>query len=340
MGFLNEVTHVWGRTTVVESDPGEETCPRAIYVPFRPDLYFSEDPDWGIYHSNGALNQAAAYYRGPVRTLVGQSQMTNRASGSLAYIDEEFIYGGPFIRHYGHFITATLPRLWHLIERSGTQRRILCHAHEDPAQWFEHDFAREIFGALGLLPEHFVRLSQPSMVKRLWIPRPAMEEQNFVHRALDRFGTMIGRALGVQQVVRGGEAVYLSKTKLNIGVSRLADERKLEELLAARGVIIAHPQDLPFREQLRLMASARVICGTVGSGFHSSLFLDRPSRVIVLTGNNMLNSNYALIDLIKRNESVYLYPETEASVITNRDEFQTTLVINMQTAAEEFVELI
>jgi capsular polysaccharide biosynthesis protein len=340
MGFLNEVTHVWGRTTVVESDPGEETCSRVIYVPFRPDLYFSEDPAWGIYHHDGPLNQAAAYYRGPVRTLVGQSQMTNLASTSLEYVDEEFIYGGPFILHYGHFITATLPRLWHLIERSGKQRRILCHAHEDPAKWFEHDFAREILGALGLRPEHFVRLLQPSVVKRLWIPRPAMEEQNFVHRALDRFGAMIGRALGVQKELRGDRALYLSKTKLNIGVSRLADERKLEELLAARGVTIAHPQDLPFREQLRLMASARVICGTVGSGFHSSLFLDRPSRIIVLTGNNMVNSNYLLIDLIKRNESVYLYPEAEPSVISHKDNFMTTLVINMETAAEEFAALV
>jgi capsular polysaccharide biosynthesis protein len=340
MSFLNEVTHVWGHTTLIESDPGEETCSRAIYAPFRPDLYFSEDPAWGIYHRDGPVNQAAAYYRGPVKTLVGQSQTTNLTPQSLPYIDEEFIYGGPFIRHYGHFITATLPRLWHLLERAGKQRRILCHAHEDPAQWFEHDFAREILGALGLLPEHFVRLPQPSVVKRLWIPRPAMEEQNFVHRALDRLGTMIGRALGAHQSARGDQAVYLSKTKLNIGVSRLADERKLEALLAARGVIIAHPQDLPFREQLRLMASARSICGTVGSGFHSSLFLDRPSRNIVLTGNNVVNSNYLLIDLLKRNESVYLYPETEPSVISNKDDFQTTLVINMEAAAEEFAALI
>jgi len=43
-GILSEATQAFGQTTLIESDPGEETCRDAIYAPFRPDRFFDRDP--------------------------------------------------------------------------------------------------------------------------------------------------------------------------------------------------------------------------------------------------------------------------------------------------------
>ena len=310
MDLLREVTEIWGNTTLIESDPGDETVRSAIYVPFRPDLFFDRDPGWGIYHPDGNLVKAAAYYRGPQRHPIGQSERMSQISGDLNYIDEEFVYGGPFLMHYGHFLTASLPRLWHIRSAVGTYRRILCHSHESPEVWFAQEYVRAMLNAIGLATENFVRLESPSILRRLWVPRPAMEEQNFVHRTYGDLGVTIGRAYGVHRQPQDKPPIYLSKTRLKAGITRLNQEHILGSYFAELGFDIVHPQELPFSEQLRLFARARTITGTVGSGLHTSLFLDRPSRIVALAGDNLINSNFVLFDRLKGNDALYLCPDT------------------------------
>jgi capsular polysaccharide biosynthesis protein len=237
-------------------------------------------------------------------------------------------------------LTAALPRLWHLRSAPTKRRRILCHGHETPAEWFARDFVRDILSAIGLTAEDFVRLERPSAIKRLWIPRPAMEEQNFIHRAFDDLARRIGRFYGVHRQARGDKKIYLSKTHLSSGITRFANEHVLESYLSDRGVTIAHPQELSFPDQLKLLAEADVICGTVGSAMHTSVFLDRPSRIVGLTGNNLVNANHALFDRLKGNDSIYLYPEVEATQLSEQDGFSSTWTLDIDAAAEEFAAQI
>jgi capsular polysaccharide biosynthesis protein len=340
MDWLHEVTQTWGNTTLIESDPGEETCHSAIYVPVSQHDFFDKDPQWGIYDRDGRLVEAAAYYRGPSKQLVGQCRMTTLARADLDFVDEDLIYGGPFIDHYGHFLTASLPRLWHLRSAGGSKRRILCHGHGDPEQWFAYEFVRVILSAIGLTPEDFVCLAAPSVIRRLWVPRPAMEEQNFVHRALDDLGVAIGRTYGCHREPRSDVPIYLSKTRLTKGVSRYEDEQILERCFAASGFDIVHPQDLCFADQIRLFARAPTITGTAGSGLHTSLFLDRPSRIVALAVANLINSNFRLIDRLKGSEALYLWPKTEAQGREADDGFQSVWTIeDITEVAREMAEV-
>lgn len=335
MGFLSEVTTYWGNTTLVESDPGDEVHSSVIYSPFRADVYFPNDPLWGLYSREGEVLEAAAYYRGPEKTLVGQSQTTSLHPKELHFINEEFVYGGPVIPHFGHFLTATLPRLWYLRSSPKRRRRILCHGHETPDEWFSYTFIRDILWALGLTSEDFVRLENPSVIKRVWIPRPSMEEQNFIHRAFDDLARRVGRFHGVHLQPVSEAPIYLSKTRLTSGVTRFSNEHFLENYLSERGVMIVHPQEMSFPDQIRMLARAKVICGTVSSAMHSSLFVDRPSRIVALTGHNSINANYALIDRLKNNDAVYLYPEIEATGVSDKDGFLSTWTIDMEAAAKD-----
>jgi len=336
MESLHDINEIWGHTTLIESDPGDETCLSAIYVPVSELTFFDADPQWGVYHRDGRLVEAAAYYRGPHKTLVGQSPITSLRGAKMDFIDEDMVYGGPVITHYGHFLTACLPRLWHISTTGGSRRRILCHGHEDPAGWFAHDFIRAILTALGLSAENFVRLASPSVIRRLWVPRPAMEEQNFVHRAFDDLGVTIGHFYGSHREPQSGAPIYLSKTRLATGISRFEQEQVLEDCFAARGFEIVHPQELSFSEQISAFARARFITGTAGSALHTSLFLDRPSRILALTVADVINSNFCLIDRLKGSEVRYLWPRTQVDSRSDEDSFQSTWIIgDMTRIAEE-----
>jgi capsular polysaccharide biosynthesis protein len=294
-----------------------------------------------VYHNDGRLVESAAYYRGPDKLLVGQSKNTTLRPSTLPFMDEELIYGGPFIMHYGHFLAAALPRLWHLRGLAGSRLRIVCHGHEGPRDWFALDYVRSILSALGLREENFVQIDRPTVIRRLWVPCPAMEEQNFVHRALDDVGQAIGRSYHVHLEQRSDRPIYLSKTRLGLGITRFQDEQVLEDLLADRGFEIVHPQELSFPEQVRQFARARAIVATIGSGLHSSLFLDRPSRVLALVGANNVNSNYILIDRLKGNDSLYLYPEAMLGGRPDDGGFQLTFTIeDMPAVAKAFADLV
>ncbi len=344
MGLLREAAVSWGHTTLIESDPGEEDCRSAIYVPFTPDVFFDRDPRWGIYHRDGRLVDAAAYYRGPDKRLIGQSPDTELDATALPFVDEELVYGGPVIAHYGHFITASLPRLWHLRAMAGSRLRILCHGHEPPDDWFGQEFIRAIFGAIGLTPESFAYIQTPSVIRRLWVPRPAMEEQNFVHRAFDELGTAIGRAYDVHREPQSDVRLYLSKTRLNEGINRFQDEILLEDCFARRGFEIIHPQEIPFAEQIKVLARAGVIAGTVGSALHTTLFLDRASRIVALTGSEIINSNIRLIDRLKSNEALYLCPAENALEREGEGGFNNTWAFDRASifaeVAEEFAAAV
>ena len=112
------------------------------------------------------------------------------------------------------------------------------------------------------------------------VPGPAIEEQSFIHRSLDDVAYAVARRLGVRSEARTDRPIYLSKTRLSGGISRMRDERLLEDALAARGFHVVHPQELSFADQVRTIARASAVTGTLGSALHSTMFLTSPSRVV------------------------------------------------------------
>ena len=183
--MLNEVSATWGHSTVVESDPADEVVRDAIYVPFRPDVFFDHDPKWGLYGKDGRLISAGAY------------------------------------------------------------------------------------------------------------------------------------------------------------ITRLRGEEIIEARMAQAGAEIVHPQDLSLKDQIRLFARAKTVVGTVGSAFHTILFVRTPPRVIGLTGTNLVNANYSLIDNVKATKPLYVYPEISATAIRDEGGFASTWIIeDMETVAQQLTSYI
>ncbi|WP_419757621.1 glycosyltransferase family 61 protein [Acidisoma sp.] len=282
-----------------------------IFRPFDPALWLG-DPKWGVYFTDGRLVDAASYRRLPRRDLVGQSDNIGLLGLPLPRINGSYIYGGPIIPHYGHFLTAALPRFWHILRDGPPDAPILCHSIEPPEEWFARPYVSAILGRLGLTASSFAHFREPVIISRLRVPRPAVEEQHFAHAV---FGDL-ARAIGAPFADRDREAgpLYVSKTQLGTGSTyRLVNEQPLEAAFAARGIRIMYPERLTTPEQIALLASASTIVGTVGSAFHTTLFCGRPKRIIGLAYDKAINSNYALIDKLAGNQALYVHAPTSFS---------------------------
>ena len=304
-------TELVGTDWVIGPDPVEDLCRDVIFRPFDPALWLG-DPNWGVYFTDGRLVDAAAYRRLPRRDLVGQSDNIGSLASPLPRINGSYIYGGPIIPHYGHFLTAALPRFWHILRDGPPDAPILCHSIERPEEWFARPYVSAILGRMGLTASNFAHFREPVLISRLRVPRPAFEEQHFAHEV---FGDL-ARAIGAPFVTGADEAgpLYVSKTQLGSGSTyRLINEQTLEAAFEARGIRIMYPERLTMPAQIALLASASTIVGTVGSAFHTTLFCGRPKRIIGLAYDKAINSNYALIDKLAGNQSLYVHAPTAMS---------------------------
>ncbi len=108
----------------------------------------------------------------------------------------------------------------------------------------------------------------------------------------------------------GGRAAKLYVTRSGGGAQgkrRVENEAAIEALLAARGFAIVDPARLPWPEQIRLFAGARLVVGPFGSGMHNMLFAPSGTRSLVLAHARM-NWLQSAISALRGQEMTYLSP--------------------------------
>ena len=216
--------------------------------------------------------------------LVGQSvrggqrhlHLTEQASAAepSAHEPETAVYLGPLMRHFGHFLLEVLPRLWVFDEHR--VRKVYFHPFrlrkDVPA--YVRDTLEAVAGAgveIRLIeePTTFARLLVPSLTFRLnRMGSPAFGDwsQRFAER--------------VAPQPRGGEFVYMSRSRLEEKKRRTLNEEPLEALFASRGFEVVHPQEMAFFDQIARMRACRLLAGCSGSALHHALFMPKNSAVV------------------------------------------------------------
>lgn len=287
----------------VQSDPVIEEHRDALYVPFA-GWEVDGDPGWGLYDRDGRIIRGAAYCRGHRRDLVGQSETVAIPAAAIEHApDEHYVYAGPLILHYGHFLLASLSRLW---PRFAERARFLWISHA-PLEILPHTpYVGACLAGLGLDPGQFQRFTRPTRIARLTVVGPAFEEAHFGHAAFARLGRAIGARLAPEHDPTPRPPAYLARTGLTWGVKSVANEATVCAALAALGVAVIQPERLPLAEQIALFGSNRVILGTAGSAFHTALFAPPAARLITIEFKH--NENQLLINRLTGARMTHLRP--------------------------------
>ena len=309
--ILDRCPWVWGETQVVEADPSITYAESALYVPFTSGYWYDNDPFWGLYGEDGRLIEDAAYYRTEheVRRLFGQSPVTDVERTGLAEADEaEYLYVGPLIGHYGHFLLDTLCRFWPIVRDPAYKTsKMLVHGYGAPRAWFDQPFISQIFGMMGLTPDRFVTFEAPTRVRRVTIPRASFELNGSGHPVFVELCRSIAGVAGRAPAVK--PPAYLSRARLAQGNQKVVNEGELETALQARGFEIIHPERLDVRSQIQVFAEREVVVGPTGSAFHTSAFVTEPRRLVCLNTNPTVNSNFPLLDKLAGHHGTYHYPK-------------------------------
>lgn len=201
----------------------------------------------GLFTEGGEFVDDSVVYRG-------------KAPEYKAAVDElagEYIYGGCLFAHFGHFIWESLARV------------PAFYAREYPILFISpneiiFETWRLFFKSLGIR-NRFIVIRKPTRVENLVYlpPQTSLAPARMSEEALN--------ALGRKEFTETSDKkIWLSRSKLKYG--RIVNESAIEKCVQRLGFEIVYPEKLPLPEQIRLIATSRVVAGFSGSQFFSSFF--------------------------------------------------------------------
>ena len=296
---LRPCHELWGEAIMSSELPALEEVQDAICTPYLPD------GRWGVFHPSGEPIESALDRRGPEKGLIGQVAELDTTTSN--FLGGEFIYGGRFNNHYGHFLVETVPRLWSISREGLLGRRIVMH-NLKPGTAFTYPFAAAIFSSLGLTADDFVSIESATQFEHLAIPAVSYRQQAYAYHVFRDTCLFVGKTLLNNRLLAPCERpTYLSKTRLKGGVGHIVNEPEIESEFARNGVEIIYPEQLTLAEQILLFATRSHIFGTSGSAFHTSIFAPTNGKHIILNPTLSMNSNYALFDMLSGANAHYYW---------------------------------
>ena len=326
----------WGEAEVRVEDPPVEVHEGAYSLPFR------HGGQWGLFDAADASIEAAVDRFLPDSQLMGQDPTSYLRGAEITETlpEGDYLYGGRFNAHFGHYLVESISRLWPLAQGRAPGQKIIMHGDVNPQWWFAHPWVSDVFGGLGLSQDDFVHLDRPFRIPRVTIPHTSFHQQKYASQAYRSLCQVIGRRLlGDAPLVKNDQPVWLSKSRLQNGVRRVSNETEIEAELRANGVEVIYPEELSFTEKIRMFGT-RTVCGSIMSAMHVTIFSPVAGRQIWLHPYYSINTNFILVDKLHDNDVVYLHP-AGSHEFTKGDRFMIMAEIaEPRRVAAELLEML
>lgn len=214
----------------------------------------------------------------------------------LPIYDRPVLYLNHIRPHFGHFLMETLSYWWALAEDLGDIDRFCFHVYNPTL--LERPFIKACLNAMGITAENLVTFDRPTRLSRVIVPQTSFQLQSHIHTAYRDSMNKLAAALGVADARTTDQPLYLSRTAHKSGVRQYIGEEKVESFLAERGARIVHPQQLPFREQFKVINEHTHILGLQGSQLTNIIGALEPKKVTYFTeetpwgGSILINKCY------------------------------------------------
>jgi len=286
------------------SEPDVHYHQNVLFVPKR----YNFDEMVGLYTDVGYLiPQAALFHKYPPEMKGHRNISPLDMNFDYPKYDDAF-YVGHIDLHYGHTITEFVSRLWAIKNYRRSGQKLLYHSIHNHEYVFSCRWFLQLLHLFGLQKDDFISFYLPTKISRVTVPSPAFGENNYVYKIFSDFCSQIGEKINVDSAFeKGSEFIWLSRDKVEKGTFRLKNESALCDTLKNKGFRIVHPEFLSIVEQISLFKS-NVVCGLLGSAFHTSIFQKR-SKIIALTATQP-SENFILMDTVSETDATYLQYET------------------------------
>lgn len=246
---------------------------------------------------------------------------------NLKKINQKFIYGGHLFRHYGHFITECICRLWYAVK---DENYPIIYS-ESPRFSVKRDYVDIFMDLIGFDKSRFLAFLNPVILEEVIIPYPSIIMNYHAHSVHRLLPEAVAQAILKELPNKIEQPLYMSRKKLNKNNSfrSLLNEEELEDKLREKNFKIVYPEQLTFEEQIQLVNQYEVIIGVCGSALHNILFDLSGSHLVCLGDLDYIHPNFVLIDAIKSRDSSYI-AALEIESNSTEERHKKTRILNVE----------
>lgn len=199
----------------------------------------------------------------------------------IIQLDEDVIFGGALIGHFGHFIMECWSRLWYIIQHPELQLKIMfiTTTHGGYHEWFD-----DFFRLMGIDLNRIVYVKKPTQCRSVTVPEQSQYNAwHFVKYTKEFF---IPYQVIKSHVTPGKiKKIYLTRKNIIVGKYRRIcfNEEYFENFFSAHGFEVIAPEKLSIEEQISLVMGADEIAATLGTLTHWVMFCKPTTKFIMLT---------------------------------------------------------
>jgi hypothetical protein len=211
--------------------------------------------------------------------------------------EEEVVWGGHLISHYGHFLTESVARLWPTLPGEKLEGLPVVFATPSGVE-----FVRDWLSAFGL---NLIKLPVGGLARftRMHVPMPAWRLDDWVAPEIRDIHLHARNGLSVSSERREGGVLWLSR--LGVRDQRAPyDEALLQWLLRDRVRIIS-PETISLAEQIEVVEGSDAVAGVIGSAFHTLLMVADLPKCAYLSPTRF-HSAYVAQDRLLAGDSTFL----------------------------------
>jgi len=222
----------------------------------------------GVYYKGGELCDLGLQIKGAYNNIPDDEPLVADVLGG------RHVFGGMLQNwHFGHFVTESLSRIWAVRELLDIRSVVFYLRHPETVRlpaWAIDSL--EI--CTGGLPLTIIR--RPTRVENLIVP------SQVVHRNSGMiYGHPVSRGMFCEAYGESEDLparIYVSRSKLHLGLGGIVCEHVLEENLSRAGYFIVYPEKMTVREQVRLYRAAKSLIFAEGSSAHLYAMVARPEQ--------------------------------------------------------------
>ena len=201
----------------------------------------------------------------------------------LAEFDEDVIFGGLLIGHFGHLMVECLSRLWYVVQHPELKSKVLFVTNSDSCKPWAEVFLKLI----GLEKERIVYVDKPIECRSITVPEQSQYSwENFTNEYMLPYQAIKSRVTPSTH-----KKVYLTRrffdenriTQKNYGQMCCFNEKYFEDFFASHGFEIFAMEKLSIEEQISLVMGADEIATTLGTLSHWSIFKKPTAKFIKLS---------------------------------------------------------
>ncbi|MCW2308305.1 glycosyltransferase family 61 protein [Rhodobium gokarnense] len=254
----------------------------------------------GVYRPDGTQVDLSVLKKATKHVTTYPYDAAAVRDADIATDDREVVYCGYIQRHFGHVLVEVTSRLWWALQE-GFGGPLMFQSISPGI--LDVSYIRALFDLIGI--------ADRVMIADAWTRYAGVVVPEASHRfnahIAPEFLLPFERAREAALKAAPGpspEKLYLSRSRLDAG--RIIGEEVVEEMFAAEGYDIVHPQELGLAEQVALFARAKKVAGFNGSAMHGLVFSPGGVEATHIARDEHIGKSFFLIDQLLGNDARYI----------------------------------